>query len=248
MFDDIKKTIGSILYERAVSPFYGTFLCSWIIWNWKIVYLTLFVSEKKLSVSKLDYITTNLFNTNYLLIYPLISTIVLLTILPFVSNAAYWMTLRFSKWRKDQKKLIENKQLITLEQSIELREQILNQEARFEKLLENKNLEIQQLKSLIEEKEKSPPKTSIKDNIDNLQINSNELEELSKRIKNNPDEKREYENMIFHIQKGYQMGGNNAPSTEILALMESYDVIRNIGSTRYQLTEAGKKFHRLMSK
>lgn len=31
MLDDLKKSVSSILYERATSPLYGTFVITWVI-------------------------------------------------------------------------------------------------------------------------------------------------------------------------------------------------------------------------
>ena len=56
MISDFRKSINSILYERVSSPLFGTFVISWLIWNWKITYLTLFVSESNLDKNKLEYI------------------------------------------------------------------------------------------------------------------------------------------------------------------------------------------------
>lgn len=150
MIEELKKSLSAILYERTTSPFYGTLLISWLIWNWKIVYLTVFISESKINTDKINYITNNFNDVHCLLIYPLISTVILLTVVPFISNGAYWLSLKFNKWKKDQKNIVEMKQLLTLEQSIKLREQISEQEKRFERLLENKNQEIDQLKVFIE--------------------------------------------------------------------------------------------------
>ncbi len=134
--EEIKKSFKSILYERTTSPFYGTFIISWLIWNWKIVYVTLFVSEKSIKTDKLSYLLNNhLIDELNLIVWPIISTIALLTIFPFITNGAYWLKLKFDKWKKDKKNEVELKQLLTLEQSIELREQIANQEERFEKIL-----------------------------------------------------------------------------------------------------------------
>ena len=107
MIDELKKSLSAILYERTTSPFYGTLLISWLIWNWKIVYLTLFISENKINTDKINYITNNFNDIHCLLIYPLISTVVLLTVIPYISNGAYWLSLKFNKWKKDQKNVVE---------------------------------------------------------------------------------------------------------------------------------------------
>ncbi len=131
MIDDIKKSFNEIIYERTTSPFYGTLISSWIIWNWKILYLTFFISEKKITTNKIDFIIANYSQIEHILIYPLISTFLLLTVIPFIANGAFWISLRFTKWKVDQKNYIDKKQLLTVEQSIELREEIAKQEERY---------------------------------------------------------------------------------------------------------------------
>jgi hypothetical protein len=57
MLDDLRKSVNSTLYERASSPLYGTFILSWLICNWRIIYLTIFVRAEDLKgLTKLGYI------------------------------------------------------------------------------------------------------------------------------------------------------------------------------------------------
>ena len=79
----------------------------------------------------------NISYTAFLIWYPLLSTVILLTLIPFVSNGAYWLSLKFEKWRVDNKNEIEKKQLLTLEQSIQLRGQIIESERKFDSLLQS---------------------------------------------------------------------------------------------------------------
>ena len=122
MIDDLKKSFDQIIYERTASPFYGSFIISWCLWNWKIIYLTFFVSQ-----DKIDYIVTNFSAFKNIFIFPLLSSIFIITLVPFITNGAYWLSLKFNKWRVDQKNLVDGKQLLSIEQSIELREQISKQ-------------------------------------------------------------------------------------------------------------------------
>jgi hypothetical protein len=167
MIDEIKKSINSIFTDRISSPFYGTLIVSWLIWNWKIVYLTLFIDQERISGTKIDYIQSNYSSIHSLLTFPLVSTIILLTILPFVTNAAFWLDIVFTTWRVNQKNRIEGKQLLTIEQSIRLRTEIRELEESIEKLLEKKNEEIKVLKQELELKNKpsaslSPSKSTSK--------------------------------------------------------------------------------------
>lgn len=128
MIDEIKKSANSIFNERISSPFWGTLICSWLIWNWRIVYVTFIINQDKIPGTKIDYILNNFSDINYTVTYPLISTVLLLTLVPFITNGAFWLSLKFQQWRSDQKNAIEKRQLLTLEQSILLREEIINQE------------------------------------------------------------------------------------------------------------------------
>lgn len=176
MVDEIKKSVNSILYERARSPFFGTFAISWLFWNWRIFYITLFMDTNAIP-NKLDFIHKYLYNQAHLIWYPLVSTIVLLTLVQFISNGAFWLDMKFRKWRTDQRHEIEKKQLLTVEQSLLLREQIKAQEERFQKITAEKEQEIKLLKAELLEATKKPeekvitvkvPKEKAPDDIDIL--------------------------------------------------------------------------------
>ena len=235
---EIKKSISNILYERTTSPFYGTLIISWIIWNWKIFYFTFFISEDKISENKIDYIIENFYDIHHLVTYPLISTIILITIIPFFVNGAYWVSLSFANWRLTQKNLIEKKQLLTVEQSIELREQILKQEERFSKLVDDKNLEIEQLKEIIAEYDTSK--------IDKTENSNEEIKELAERFKNNNSEMQTLNSIIKAIQSNYRQSDGNE-TTKILAILESYLLIDKTDSALYKFTNKGKKFLRYIN-
>ena len=245
IMEEIKKSFNAILYKRTTSPLYGTFIITWLIWNWKSVYVTLFVSEKTIKKDKLTYILENHFiDDKHWLIYPIFSTILLLTIFPFISNGAYWLSLKFSKWKRDKKNEVELKQLLTHEQSIELREQILNQAERFEKLLSDKNLKIEQLenKLFIIEKQINTDEDSI---YDENKGNNEELINLSEKIKFNEIEKNYYDALVRYIQGSFRINFEKTPST-FIAKMESHEIINSVGNGVYSWGKNGKEFNKLM--
>ncbi len=247
MIDDIKKSFNEIIYERTTSPLYGTLICSWLIWNWRIVYLTFFISEKKLKSIKIDYIIANYSETSHILIYPLISTLFLITVAPFISNGAFWLSIKFNKWKVDQKNIVDRKQLLSIEQSIQLREEISKQEERFAKLVESKNIEINTLNLQLEEYKQNKSNVNL-DNLlnDNYNSKDNELIELSKRIKSSKNENQQFEIILMLIQSGYQLTERSDIDSKFIALLESYDLIENKGNGSYKFTSEGKKFQKLL--
>ena len=247
MITELRKSIHSILYQRVSSPFFGTLILSWVIWNWRIVYLTLFINAKEIGKNKIEYITSEFSDVNFLLWYPIASTIVLLTLVPFVSNGAYWLSLKFEKWKKDQKNSIEKKQLLTLEQSIQLREEIVESEKRFDTLLQSKNDEIKQLKALLSEYQDSKEETDD----DAIQIGSNEdkeereVIEIYNRVKDNSELRSAVESINYYIQGGYPGLGDKV-STNSLSFFESNDLIESKKPGFYTWTLKGKRLNKLM--
>jgi hypothetical protein len=147
MLDDFRKSINSVLYERMTSPLFGALLISWCIWNWDILYF-LFADREYYSVFlKVAYAQLKLKNLNHSVLFPIISAIFIVSIFPLISNAAYWLSLRYESWKYVQKMKVESQQPISIAKSIQLRTEIKNQEELFDKLLEGKNEEITLLKT-----------------------------------------------------------------------------------------------------
>ncbi len=239
MINNLKKSFSAIIHDRTSSPFYGTLIVTWLIWNWKIVYLTLFISEDKIEVDKITYITQKFSQIDNLIIYPIISTTIILTLIPFVSNGAYWLNLKFDKWKLDKKNEVEKKQLLTLEQSIEIREQLLSQESRFEKLLESKNNEIIQLKSIIEESN-SESETTIENNQTSIETYA-DLDEISKKIKQLDSNFTIFQNILELMRNGYKISGRSDIPSRLVTILEVNDIIKATGGGGYLLTNKGKE-------
>lgn len=248
MIDDLKKSFDQIIYERTASPFYGSFIVSWSLWNWKIIYLTFFVSQDKIDLNKIDYIVTNFSKIENVFVFPLISSILIITVVPFITNGAYWLSLKFNKWRVDQKNIVDKKQLLSIEQSIELREQISKQEERFIKLIEDKNLEIKQLNIELQTYREEPKITDSNPIVENPITNLNdELSNFANRVKNNDYELKQYELIIDCIQNNYPPFEREGISAKFITLLESYDIIQRQNHGLYSVTTNGKKFYRLLN-
>lgn len=247
MFEEFRKSINSVLYERVVSPLFGTFIFTWLVWNWKILVLLFFVNEEKLNTTKAEFIAVNFNNSNNLIIYPIISTAILLTIVPFISNGAYWLNLKFQKWRYDQKNHIERRKLLTIEQSLQLREEIENQKEKFVKLIQSKNSEIEQLTQEIELIKKNPKNNTISK--PKLNIVTKDPAEKYSHLLDDDNNFIELRKVISKIQNSVRMfAGDNTPSSDFVSYLEAHDLIRNKGNGSYEFTEDGKDLLKTYSK
>ncbi len=111
MFEEWNKDIKAALYERMSSPLYSSFIASWLVCNWKILYVTFVLDNKDLpsaldgkilyKLNKLQYIEKYLLvDINKLLFYPLLSALAFVTILPAISILVFALFELFKKWRK----------------------------------------------------------------------------------------------------------------------------------------------------
>lgn len=248
---EIKQSIKNILHERIASPLYGTIIVSWCIWNWKILYLSLFVSESKVQDTKIEYIQNHFLDYNVLITYPLLSTLFLLTLMPFLSNGAYWLSLKFNRWKGDKKNEIERKQLLTVEQSIQLRELIVDQEKRFENLLSDKNSEIEQLKLQLEaygnKNTESLNRGTSSTNTQNS-ASVKRIENLASKIRENSKLTKALNVINYHIQGGYAgLIDADGVDTDVLAFFESNELIENKGKGMYSLTDIGRRLNNALT-
>ncbi|WP_412767853.1 hypothetical protein, partial [Vibrio anguillarum] len=46
MIKEITNSIKAALYQRVSSPLYGTYICSWAIYNWELVLPLMFGTKK----------------------------------------------------------------------------------------------------------------------------------------------------------------------------------------------------------
>lgn len=234
------------MYERVRSPLFGTFAFSWIAWNWRIIYISFFVSEKVIP-NKLDFIHKYLFNANHIILYPFYSTLVFLLIVPFLSNGAFWLNLKFKKWRIDQKNQIENKQLLTIEKSIALREQIRNQEERFQKITEEKDSEINLLKAEITELRK--PKTiniETRPETEKQSVTESKINTEYNKLFNNEEHAKALKLAKGYIDNESPLKGNLDKT--MLDFLEFNNIIERheINPNYHHLTDKGKSMYKIL--
>jgi len=245
MHSELKNSINQILNERITSPFFGTLIVSWLIINWKIVYLTLFVSESELSDNKINYIIDNFSKIETLVYYPILSTIILITVIPLISNGSYWINLTYKQWRIDKKHKIEKKQLLTIEQSLFIRQELKDKELNFEKLITDKEQEIELLKIQIKDLQN---KTRAKDNqLKSLDFDSSKDKEYVLFKKTNQPFSH-FENIAKEIKKSEQFPKGTPENIKEYYLInhiveKEIDEFEN-NKPYYLLTTRGENYYR----
>ena len=88
--------------------------------------------------SKLEYISNFLSDPWFIYWIPLISTGILVTVVPFVSNGSYYLSQKFKQWRINQRNKIEGATLITKDQYAEMQTEIGRKDTEFKETLTNR--------------------------------------------------------------------------------------------------------------
>lgn len=243
MIDEIKRSISATLYERTTSPLFGTFFFSWSVWNWKILIALFFTTSAELKTTKFEYIDTNLLNLLDGLVYPVISTILILTIYSWLSEHAYRLWLFFDKRKNDYKNEIEKQKLLTIEQSMKLRLEIARKEESFEKLLREKEELIQALKN-----ENSELLESINLKSDNLEkvvldgkLAKQESEDMNLFFEYE-EAIRYFDEIANYVQHNWKFENESIPD-KIASYYIAHGLIeKSGGAALYDFTEKGKKY------
>ena len=142
MLNNWGKSISTILYERLTSPWWGTLVIAWSIVNWRIIYLTVFVSSNEIEGNKIDYIISNYTNPWYIYGWPLIITVVLIGGGPFLEYYLYWLHLWFKERKYNKQIEVEKKQVLTIEKSAQLRQKMADLTSKHNRIVDDKDNEL----------------------------------------------------------------------------------------------------------
>lgn len=173
---ELLKSFLKTTEERIKNPFIGSFITSWILFNWKPI-LYLIFSSKDIE-QKILYIETTFTIIWCLLIFPLLSAIFYVLILPYLNLLFDWL-LRYSSLKKNISLIDKQKQIIQNQKELAI-EEIKLEEAKTEfreRKTHNKLLEDLQLKNTINEE------------LLELEKNTNQkiIEELKRELKKRED-------------------------------------------------------------
>lgn len=149
--ENIKESILNTLNERIASPLVGSFVISWAIWNYKTI---LIILSTRAVEEKILFLETNMYQDWLIVLerafaYPLLTTIIFLFLFPYPERFVYAYWYGHKEKLRTKKQAIENKKLLTHEESRKLRQKIVEVESDLNQIIDEKDLEIKSLKDII---------------------------------------------------------------------------------------------------
>ncbi|WP_229618743.1 hypothetical protein [Vibrio parahaemolyticus] len=158
MIKEITNSIKAALYQRVSSPLYGTYICSWLIYNWEVV-LPLIFGSKVFDQRVIDFkskLSPEATGFEYdTIIMPLVITSFLLVLQPLLQRFIFIYT----EWNRSEglkkRDKYTSETMLTLEQSNELRASVQKFQQFHQEVLKNKEEEISEYKRQLESKDNS---------------------------------------------------------------------------------------------
>ncbi|MFB9862733.1 hypothetical protein [Rufibacter immobilis] len=151
MIDEFKDSVSSVLKERIVSPLFGSFLVSWCAWNLPLLYYVFTVDSKIPVEKRLQVIQTTYVSGFYILIGPLLSSIGLLLLYPFISGLVNLFMIYVDSETRKRSFAIQKKLPIPQKDALALYERLEKEEERNTMLFRQHEASILNLNSQLEE-------------------------------------------------------------------------------------------------
>jgi len=148
MVDEIVKSAKAQLSERIASPLIGSFAISWCIWNYKflvILFSAASVSQTFALIDKIVFPTTWSLILNGVLL-PAATTFAYIFVYPYPAKYVYEFTRRRQKEINEVRQRIEDETLLSIEESRNIRVEVLQTEKVHQEIVDRLNGEISRLK------------------------------------------------------------------------------------------------------
>jgi hypothetical protein len=241
--EDFFKSVRLVLQERITSPLSGAFFFSWFVWNWRIPYTLLFPDSTFTLSVRLSTVWSQYIDLRLNLWYPIYSTLFLILVYPFATTGTLWVTLWFRRLQRNLRNKIEQTQMISLQQSIALRLEMMNQQDQFDRLSKQKDDEISLLKSQVKQLTTAPSTEVVPIPTSRADFADWDIE--FKQLQLKPKIAKAFVAALEGIQANVKIDIDMI-SANLLTYLTSHDIIsrRRPESNYYVLTEKGKYFAR----
>ena len=241
--EETTNSIKDAIKERLTNPFLGKLLLAWILWNWKIPYISFFVSEENLipeneleKTNKLEFVSNYLTPDSFwdfcnIYLVPFLITGILIWVVPWLSNIVFNVSEYYRKKKSLKIKETDNDINGYVDDKIkELQEKIdrLNKTSMSSKNSINEYKLL--VKYLCEEK-----KLSEQENYDSHYKST--FEDYNLKISNSTKKDK----MLLLI-RNYNRGGIqylNALEQSSKDFLLEYDLVKVDNNRKYELTELG---------
>lgn len=161
MYEEIIKSARASLNERLASPLMGSFIISWVLWNYKFLVI-LFSSSSVIETFELIK-DISFPDTSALLlrgiIFPGLTAAAYIFLYPYPAKFVYEFTRNRQKEINDIRRRIDDETPLTLEESRKIKAELFRVEQAHREQIDNKNIEIQQLKEEVSLLRSSQPST-----------------------------------------------------------------------------------------
>lgn len=129
MIKEATNSLKAVLYERINSPIWGTLIISFACFNWES--LLILVKDQSPIIERIKYIKETYFVIDgsvcyYRLYIPIIVTILILFLIPWIQNQYFVYTESLKTKSKERRDEYEARTRLSLDQSNELRRRIMN--------------------------------------------------------------------------------------------------------------------------
>ena len=205
MINELKKSIGNILYERLTSPLAGTFFLTWFIWNWRIPYFLIFSDSSIKLIERIAFVETNYFSIKTLFWLPAGYTLLVLVLYPVLSLGSYFIWAYFNYFKNKIKNHVEKNTLLSQKESIELTIKYEQLKNWFSELLQSKDREIETLKLNIREYEKGKEVHSTGEFTVSNDLKEKEWEKEFDKFKNESLYVSSFNAIAQHVNAGHYM-------------------------------------------
>lgn len=230
------NTISSTAEERIKNPFTGTFIASWIVFNWKP--LVFFVFSKDDIVTKISFIVDNYSDHWNLLWYPLFSCLFFLFIVPYINLTNDFFTKKSKEKREDN---LHSDKILKIQRETEEEEEKAKREIAIEIVREQKgrNQQIDDLRKSIEiiEKDLSLERTK---NIELLDSKSKDSEKFSEQMINLNESRKKLENK-FREEMDLKNSNIDEKNEEIHILQRNFSTSQNQLENERELNRKSKE-------
>ncbi|WP_417684997.1 hypothetical protein [Pseudidiomarina gelatinasegens] len=148
MLKELSTSLKAQLYERVSSPVLGSILAFWLIFNWEAVFYFL-LSDSAIE-EKLAYIQSNFRNFDRNIFYPMLYSALFCLLYPIVSYIPFYIWEWSSSHKLRSKSKLSLSEPLSIENSIAIRKELIEKEAKIRKIISENNNEKDELEKVID--------------------------------------------------------------------------------------------------